>query len=135
MAVKGARAFPTGPNNRNGIIWYDNPFEAGSAAEFTLALKRGLASKTQDFAKRVQEYAQANATWEDRTGDARRGLKAQGEQRLVRYTITLYHTVDYGIWLEVRWSGKYAIILPTIQAMGPELMRELEMVDLIRRGS
>ena len=130
-----AGSFPTGPNNRSGIIWYDNPFQAGSAAQFVLALKRGLASKTTDFAKRVEQYAKDNAKWDDRTGDARSGLTALGQQRLSTYTITLFHTVDYGIWLEVRWAGKYAIILPTIQAMGPELMRELELADLIRRGT
>jgi hypothetical protein len=32
------------------------------------------------------------------------------------------HSVSYGIWLEVRFSGKYAIIKPTIDYIGPILM-------------
>jgi hypothetical protein len=90
----------------------------------------GMAAFTKGFAAQVEDYAKTNAPWNDRTGDAREGLTAVGEQRLVRYTITLYHTADYGIWLEVRWDGKYAIILPTLEAMGPALMQELAVLRL-----
>jgi len=40
--------------------------------------------------------------------------------------MVLYHTVEYGIWLEIRWNGQYAIIIPTIEHMGPVIMAELE---------
>jgi hypothetical protein len=79
----------------------------------------------------VQEYARSHAPWEDRTGDARDGLTAEGDFSFVSYTITLYHTVDYGIWLETRWHGKYAIILPTIEVMGPRFMAELAAAEVM----
>jgi hypothetical protein len=102
---------------------------------FILALDRGLAAHTVGFASRVESYAKENAPWEDRTGDAREGLTAKGQQRLFEYRIILYHTVDYGIWLEVRWGGKYAIIVPTIIHMGNELMNELSMVMTAATGT
>jgi hypothetical protein len=86
-----------------------------------------MAAATKGFAKEVEEYAKNNAPWENRTGDAREGLTALGDQRLTSYTITLFHTVDYGIWLEVRWDGKYAIIMPTMIHMGHELMERLDI--------
>jgi hypothetical protein len=102
---------------------------------FILALDRGAAAYTAGFASRVEAYAKENAPWEDRTGDARDGLTAKGQQRLFEYRIILYHTVDYGIWLEVRWNGKYAIIVPTIIHMGNELMSELSMVLTASTGT
>lgn len=71
--------------------------------------------------------AKANATWEDRTGNARQALYAEIEE-LADDAIRLYlsHGVNYGLWLEVRWSGKYAIIWPTIEASLPEIRMMLQ---------
>jgi len=111
-----------------GIHWVSNPFfGANGTAVLVLKMEAGLAAVTKGFANNVEEYAKEHAPWENRTGDARNGLRATAEQRLVSYTITLFHTVDYGIWLEVRWDGKYAIILPTIEHMGHELMDRLQI--------
>jgi hypothetical protein len=56
-----------------------------------------------------------NAPWHDNTGNARAGLFAQHDaQPMVLHTLTLYGTMPYTIWLEVRWSGRYAIIGPTM---------------------
>lgn len=135
-----ARRFPTagqaetvGRSKGGGVVWTNNPFFGnGKAAVFVLGLHAGLAAYTKNFAKRVEAYAKENAPWKDRTGEARRGLTAKGEQRLTQYTITLFHTMEYGLWLEVRWSGKFAIIRPTIQTLGPELMHELAIVELMK---
>jgi hypothetical protein len=34
--------------------------------------------------------------------------------------------VPYGIWLEVRHSGKYAIIVPSLTVQGNEIMSTLK---------
>ena len=112
--------------------WLSNPFDQGFGKAFEIAFEAGLAEYTQGFAQRVQEYARANAPWEDRSGDARDGLTAKGYYKFTKYEIVLYHTVDYGIWLEVRWGGRYAIIIPTIEHMGREFMQELDMAQLLR---
>jgi hypothetical protein len=80
----------------------------------------------RNFAKEMKSSAQANAPWDDRTGDARNGIDVSVEEHPVRPRIILFHTVDYGKWLEIRWSGRYAIIMPTIEEMGPGLIAELE---------
>lgn len=67
-------------------------------------------------------YARANAPWTDRTGNARQGLKAKHEKTpMVEHALIIYHSMPYGIWLEVRWSGRYAIIGPTMFHIAPLL--------------
>lgn len=77
----------------------------------------------------VEAHMKMNSPWTDQTGNARQGLRAQaydlgGDQK----GIILYHQVPYGIWLEVKNSGEFATILPTIQVMGPEVMKSLENI-------
>ena len=67
-----------------------------------------------------------NAPWTDRTSAARNGLHTivmlGGDQHVIIYS----HSVHYGIWLEVKFSGRDATIMPTIQKEGPDLMRKLD---------
>lgn len=74
----------------------------------------------------AESYMRFNALWTDRTGNARAGLRAVHESDpMVRHELVLFHTMPYGIWLEVRFSGKYAIIAPTLEALGPDLMERI----------
>jgi hypothetical protein len=85
---------------------------------------RFLKSVVQLHAPRVETYARRNAKWHDRTGNARQGLHGVAESPSGGpYKIILAHVVPYGIYLEVRWSGRLGIINPTIAAEGPEVMR------------
>jgi hypothetical protein len=74
---------------------------------------------------RTESWARANASWQDRTGNARNGLTAQQESEPTRESIVVAHGVPYGFWLETRFEGRYAIIDKTIQVMGRELMGTL----------
>jgi len=81
---------------------------------------------------RAISYARKNAPWTDRTGNARNGLSVDVVWvPMVRHVITVFHLVTYGIWLEIRWAGRYAIIEPTIRLYGPDTMRMLQ--KLFRR--
>ena len=67
-------------------------------------------------------YARANAPWTDQTGNARNGLFATHRaEPMVRHQLITYHTMPYGVWLEVRWSGRYAVIGPTMFHIAPLL--------------
>jgi hypothetical protein len=69
------------------------------------------------FAPLLEAYAKRNAPWSDRTGNARQSLHTLLEE-LGTDIVTLYlsHGVQYGIYLEVRWAGRYAILWRTIEA-------------------
>lgn len=74
----------------------------------------------------AESYARTNAPWRDNTGNARAGLFAKHDaDPMVLHTLTVYGTMPYTFWLEVRWSGKYAIIGPTLFSIAPELSADL----------
>ena len=101
----------------------------------------GLIKRTETFGEMVDEkihavmkyqgiagksYMQQNAPWTDRTGNARAGLSyAVGWVPQKSHEIRFWHRMSYGVFLETRWSGRFAIILPTIQRFGPATFRML----------
>lgn len=109
---------------RAGITWYSDTLTPGLMG-FQVVMEEALEEIMEQAAKEVEDYAKTNAPWSDRTGDARHGLEASFANEGNLLAITLYHTVDYGIWLEVAHSGNWAIILPTIEHMGPIVMGAL----------
>jgi hypothetical protein len=60
---------------------------------------------------RSEAYMKKNATWKDRTGNARNGLFTATKHEGNSHSLLLSHSVSYGIWLEVRDGGKYGIII------------------------
>lgn len=80
--------------------------------------KAHLDRVTAYHALRSEAYARINANWIDRTGNARQGLAAEPDLSGTangRWAIVIYHQVNYGIWLETRFGGRYAIIDRTVQ--------------------
>lgn len=90
----------------------------------------------------AQNYMRMNAPWTDRTGNARQGLFAQayatagsgqrGRDASGRFTtgrgehgLVMYHTMPYGVFLEVRFSGRDEIIMPTVNFIGRKVMSDL----------
>jgi len=91
--------------------------------EFPEKLDRAVSSTMDYFAPRIEATARSNAPWQDQTGNARNLLAARTEHVPgTRHAIILSHGVPYGIWLEVRFEGRYAIVTPTIQEQGPIVM-------------
>lgn len=64
----------------------------------------------------LEGYAKTEARWTDRTGNARQSLHTWHDVANDIVTVYIGHGVEYGIWLEVRWAGRYSIIWPTIEA-------------------
>lgn len=116
-----------------GIRWRTNTL-LPKLTLFATAFEIGLREVVDELAQEIEEYAKENAPWSDRTGDAREGLTASARHRQTHYYIDLYHTVDYGIWLEIRWNGAFAIIQPTLEHYGPIVMSSLSFGGILTRG-
>lgn len=93
-------------------------------------VKKVVKGRVEDYAVKLENYMKTNAPWEDRTGEARRGLTAEitfeGEGK---FRITLGHTVSYGIYLEYREfsvKGRLSILEPTLNNFSNELVKILE---------
>jgi hypothetical protein len=111
-----------------GITWKPGPSYLADQLEkvYHSRVIAAVASLVVFFSAKVEAYAKANAPWTDRTGNARQSLFAVTD--LAEDTITLYlsHGMDYGKWLELCNQGKYAIILPALQAHYHEFMQAVK---------
>lgn len=74
-------------------------------------------------AEELAQYAKDNAPWADRTGEARDGLDADVYEEGDEIVVELYHTAEHGVWLEIAMGGAYAIIMPTLEALGPDILQ------------
>lgn len=97
------------------MLWFDGP-------EWDVIAEAAFEEAKDD----IVSEAQRNAPWADRTGDAREGLEATVKNEKGEVVLYLYHTVEYGLWLEVIQSGRFATIMPTLERMGPTLMKRAE---------
>lgn len=117
---------------KTGFVWVKPPDElqrnidayADKAQAAVMAIAQYIAQQAQDEMRR-------NAPWTDRSGVARSGLfslphEAAADMVSIYLSHKAAHTVDYGIWLELANGGKYAIIMPTLEAVAPDVMRLLE---------
>lgn len=95
-----------------------------------LEAKLGLAvdAIVQYHALKGMAYLKTDAPWSDRTGAARAGLHTSASKGAGQRVITFAHAVNYGIWLEVKYSGRDAVIMPTVLKTGGELMSALQNV-------
>jgi hypothetical protein len=106
-----------------GITW---------SGELPLNLKRldpyvmkRMAVSAHAFAPRAEKHIKETAPWTDRTSNARNSLTARPEIRNggEEAVVILAHGVFYGIFLEVRFSGAYAVIIPSIEVLAPQYMK------------
>ena len=123
------------PRSQNGIIWVRDSLTPG-LERFPSELQLAIQATFQEQAPRVAEYMKRNAPWNDRTGDARAGLGADfvGDRYFGGSYLRLYHGVPYGIFLETRFAGKYAIIAPTLVSEGDRIMGEMRNLINSMRG-
>lgn len=102
----------------------DNGFSDGigpTLAFLSVGLATGVQEIMEEMSHQVLDYAKNYAPWNDITGDARAGLETEVYEEGGEVIMDLFHTVDYGEWLETIQSGRYATIMPTLEAMAAEV--------------
>lgn len=118
---------------RTGVSWIKAPSDEliPGVEDYAERSRTAVHAVAEFIAQKMQNESRENAPWTDRTGNARSGLFATAEAA-AKDVVTVYlshgHTVFYGKWLEVRFSGKYAIIWPTIEANLPVVERMLKSI-------
>lgn len=93
--------------------------------ELDIKLDNAITLVTEFHATTGEAKMKSGAPWTDRTGAARVGLHTSAQHGSGKHQIVFAHSVSYGIWLEVKNSGKYEIIMPTVREEGAALMRNL----------
>lgn len=110
------------------IDWGGSDEEMLRAIEqYAHAVLRAVRQVAEYWAAVLEAYAKEHASWTDRTANARQSLHTWIEE-LSNDTVELYlsHGMKYGLHLERRWSGLYAIIWPTIEAHLGEISAMLQ---------
>lgn len=114
---------------RPGIVWNIPPEQAwGDLAEaYVSALHRGVLAIAQRWAPEVENWMKDNAPWTDRTGNARQSLYTAVRQVANQMVeVILSHGMDYGIYLELRHQGRYAIINPALDYFAPRIWADVQ---------
>ena len=86
----------------------------------------------QPLGGEAEGYMKQNAPWNNITRNARNSLSgtvavAHAPQR-TRISLKLSHGMDYGIWLELKNAGKFAIVRPTAVLYRQEVRRAWKRV-------
>ena len=84
------------------VRWIVSP--TGIASQIALrsrGVQEGVGKLGQSHASRAEGAMKSRAPWNDRTGNARQGLFGQAEASPTGVTITLGHTMHYGVYLEL----------------------------------
>lgn len=89
-------------------------------------IELGIAACFDLQATRSEFFLKTRAPWTDQTGNARSGLFTATKKEGNTFFLLLSHTMDYGIWLEVKDSGKYEIIVPALNDAARELPKLLQ---------
>ena len=120
-------------SDKSGITWtHDGILDWFNGPDWDEVVKDAFL----DSAPGLVAAAQADAPWEDRTGDARNQLHTEVEINNGEVNLYLGHGVEYGFWLETIQNGNFAVIMPTLERLGPSILREVaEKVGRSRRGN
>lgn len=82
----------------------------------------------------MEADAKVGAPWDDKTGEARKGLFGYTLKRDLTLQIRsilllrIAHTMDYGVYLELTNQGKYAILDPVAKKHGPQFFEDVNRV-------
>jgi hypothetical protein len=98
-------------------------------------IKRAMVVASAKTAAEGEAWMKSSAKWRDQTGNARNGLGGQSVVTTNKVATVFYHTVPYGIWLEVRWDGKYAVIGPAVERFAPRMMGLVAKLAFTQGGS
>lgn len=104
--------------------WIRPPTQAWSSQRYIVALDNAVAGVLTTWAPTIEADAKLHARWTDRTGNARQTLAAIAYRRQPHlHALILRQWMSYGKWLELRWGGRYAIVLPTLQVYYEDIWR------------
>lgn len=118
---------------RVGVRWQRAPSELATAVEqYGERVLQAVAAVAQYAATAMQNDAKNSAAWTDRTGNARTGLFGTSEADFAAKVVTIYLShgavIDYGVYLELANSGRYAVVMRTMQAHYEPLMAQLREI-------
>lgn len=114
-----------------GLQWDVPPEQALGVVydEYRNRIRMVVEQLLRSYQPRIEAWMKENASWTDRTANARQSLYAD-VQRLGQDTFDLImdHGMDYGRFLEFSNAGRYAIIAPAVDVFAPQIFDDLQSI-------
>jgi len=105
------------------LVWTTRPIVlANNAKAYGENVMKALHLLADHFAAVLESAAKSNAKWTDQTGAARQGLTGLAVKSAAGIVISLFHTMFYGIFLELKHAGRYAVIMRTLESNHAAIM-------------
>lgn len=116
-----------------GFKWERSPTDVfpAMARQYTQAVFLTGRRVVEQRAPEAEQWMRANHPWTNRTGAAEAGLHVEVKESpgvLVEMVFSHDDNLDYPVYLETRFQGKFAIIAPAIDYWGPILMRDIQRI-------
>jgi hypothetical protein len=108
--------------------WLVRPSEAFPplAEAQARAMHRGVRALADAYAPQIEVWMKQEAPWTDRTGNARQTLFGEVQEVVNQMVaVVIGHGVDYGIYLELKNAGRYAIVNPALDFWAPRLWADV----------
>ena len=104
------------------------PAEAFSAGldQYAQDLKAALYQLALSFAPKIEAWMKQMAPWTDRTGNLRASLFAAVEELVNEIAIYIDYGLQYGVYLEFKNAGHYAIIAPALDYWSPQVWKAVK---------
>lgn len=126
--------------NEKGFVYVDASEVTSGLYDFANFTRGKIRKRLQESCKDLEDYMKRNAPWNDRSGDARRNLKAEYfeeggalEDMPKTLGINLSHGVSYGVFLEYNGefnraylSRRRPILVPTLEKEVPKVFERLQ---------
>lgn len=111
----------------SGFVWITSPDDlSDNMKKYGERVLAGVRAIADQHAKMGQDRMRLEASWTDRTGNARQGLLGVTEHEKNQTTVYFIHTVDYGPSLELDHAGNYAIVMPVLLEISVEMQKRLQ---------
>lgn len=108
-------------------ITWDNPPSTAipeMVEEYNRQVYSALWKLALGYAPKIEAWMKENASWTDRTSNARQTLWAEAFDFVDVIVLAFGHGVDYGTFLELANQGRYAIITPALDVFGPQIWND-----------
>lgn len=93
-----------------------------------LKVRAAIGLYADTAAKKMEGAAKKDAPWIDRTSNARNTIQGTFKWEGNKAKIELSGNVDYFKYLELANGKKYAVLVPTIQRYGPDIVKGYKKV-------
>jgi hypothetical protein len=100
----------------------------GRLTQFDRKVNSGIAAAFSYQESRSETRMRTGARWTDRTTNARSSLFAKATSTGTHHELLVSHGVSYGIYLETRFSGRYAIVQPEILLAAQDINRLISKI-------